>query len=144
MGVEICTKGYRIVDHETGSIQVTRDVNFEIGMGKAMKFKETSNKIFTFDILHLNENTPRDNKQNVEKSNEDNANWDKYVPKGPHNITSDLISSHESATSSTSSTSEAPPKLPTLADIYEDCSELLFLQDDNEPTSYSTEKGIVE
>lgn len=31
-----------------------------------------------------------------------------------------------------------------MVDIYEDYSEFLFLNDDKEPTSYSTEKGIVE
>lgn len=96
--------------------------------------------------ISMNTNTPGDSEQHGENSNEDNTNQDNGVLENPHNISLSPESSHTtSAISSTSSTIKpCSTQIRTLVDIYEDYSEFLFLNDDKEPTSYSTEKGIVE
>lgn len=143
LGVEKGTKGYRLLDPETGSIRVSRDVIFEEDRkwewGPATKFKTTLDEKFTFDTLveaeddqedsdsmEHHDNSPEYTNPDVVLPGENTPQNNPVTPETPPSL---LDSSPES---------EAPLKYRSLVDIYEDCDEFLFLHDEEEPTTFSS------
>lgn len=157
LGMEAGSKAYRLLDPNTGRIRVSRDVYFEENKvwpwESAKKIRATPGVILTFgtmvqdqehevqgvDPLTPLNHAPGDDYVSEEVVHEspleqDTQSSDHQQTPIPTTPTSS-VGSTSPASSSTGG--GAPKRYRTLAELYEECDELLFMQDMDEPVNYS-------
>nr|GEW80220.1 zinc finger, CCHC-type [Tanacetum cinerariifolium] len=131
LGTETGSKAYHLLDPVSERIQVSRDVRFDEGYSQE-------------DTILEDENDPTD--KPLESF--EGINDEEFQPTPQTHIHGDdgLSTPTQSPVTSVDSTSPAssttgggaPKRYCLLTDIYEECDELLFMQDVDEPTSYLT------
>lgn len=162
LGTETGSKAYRLLDPNSGKIRVSRDVYFEEdkpwSWEKATTIKATPGVTLCFGI-----NMPQHEPDNIntmsdtipvtfEVGNDDvissqensqlqaTQSIDHHASPTPATPISSVGSTSPASSISPASSSTgggAPKRYRTLVELYKECEELLFMQDAEEPTSYS-------
>ncbi|GJQ99116.1 zinc finger, CCHC-type containing protein [Tanacetum coccineum] len=129
LGTETGSKAYRLLDPVSGRIRVSRDVRFEEGYNQEDTNLEDESDS-TDEPLEVFEGI---NDEEFQPTPQTNIHDDEGLSTPSHSPATSVGS-----TNPTSSTTGggAPKRFRLLTDLYEECDELLFMQDADEPTSY--------
>ncbi|GJY52448.1 ribonuclease H-like domain, reverse transcriptase, RNA-dependent DNA polymerase [Tanacetum coccineum] len=142
------------MDLVSGRIRVSRDVRFEEGRqwlwDETTKFKESPRSTFTIEGYNQEDTNLEDendltdepigsfegiNDEEFQTTSQTHVHGDEGLST-PTQSSVTFVGSTSPATSTTSG--GAPKRYHLLTDLYEECDELLFIQDADEPTSYLT------